>query len=764
MRLRSFAGLALVTIVFSVQAQELREPARRNPPHSRFLQAAGEQRDSVTATDGRDFLTVWSDSRSGARTSNIWHNGEGWATEIYMNLVRSDRTVLSPFGVHLSEAGLNCSPPAVVWTGSHYLVAWAYNDLHVGPAVAIVRIARDGTVLDPAPRKALDAPYGNLQVPKLAVNASGTVLVVARAHTTVALATVDRSGAASEALTIHDTMVEAAVSTGESFLLFSTASPRKLVSRRVDAHPLSVGEARVLASGFDGSSLEAASRGDEVLLAYDRYSAAATGVFTRVLRRDGTLSAEVQVSAPHDPDLPDRPPERLSLTAASDGFLLAWSTPAGVVDNPYVARSVSAQTVLPPRYVTTSDVVAARLSPEGRVNARFTLVAGGHSDELPSIASNGREIFVSWTEQTLHYPVNIKLAAAFSSGGLAGERLVLARSRERQQTPELAAGGDGYLLTWVEEPANDGMRAVYAQRVTRDGRMQGVPVLLSDGSRDSYGPKVAFNGEVFLVVWMEDASPRRVMGRRLTAGGTSLDDTARLITPGRIGSMPVVASNGRDFAVAWGSAFPEMRRQAQTAHVVRISSAFELGTPATVHPGENTIESELAIAASGLDYVMSWQADDSLASASVAAGDFSRRLDGFESLRDPVVSCNERQCLALASVRWEWTFRPFHPLFDVQPAADPAKVRYGVTPIVLTRDGDGHVAVWATYGATTTLTIRGRALTADGAAASEERELARSPRVTGLSAATLDGRLAVAYTHPGADGVARVAVRVVGLQ
>src|SRR5687768_18500340 len=116
MSLRSIAGLALFAIVFTAYGQDFeREPARRNPPHFRLLQAGGEQSHPATATDGRDFISVWVDTRGGA-------------PEIFMNVVRRDGTTSSPYGVRLSGASPYCFYPAVAWSGDHYVVAWGHYD------------------------------------------------------------------------------------------------------------------------------------------------------------------------------------------------------------------------------------------------------------------------------------------------------------------------------------------------------------------------------------------------------------------------------------------------------------------------------------------------------------------------------------------------------------------------------------------------------------------------------------------------------------
>jgi hypothetical protein len=76
-----------------------------------IARGAGAQFNPASATNGRDFLLVWEDSRSGNEA-------------IYATRVAADGSVLDPEGILLSDAESRSSAPSVAWTGSSYIVAW----------------------------------------------------------------------------------------------------------------------------------------------------------------------------------------------------------------------------------------------------------------------------------------------------------------------------------------------------------------------------------------------------------------------------------------------------------------------------------------------------------------------------------------------------------------------------------------------------------------------------------------------------------------
>src|SRR5512143_3463002 len=86
---------------------------------------------------------------------------------------------------------------------------------------------------------------------------------------------------------------------------------------------------------------------------------------------------------------------------------------------------------------------------------------------------------------------------------------------EQQNRPAIAAGGPGYLVVWQEmrtvlsgttntpyNPLGGNGWDIYGARLDADGNLlDSSPILITQEGRNQEDPKVAWNGENWLVVW-----------------------------------------------------------------------------------------------------------------------------------------------------------------------------------------------------------------------------------------------------------------------
>lgn len=128
--------------------------AARVTPAGRLLDVGGirvcslpqEQVYPSVASDGRDFLVVWEDSR------DIYSGGND--SDLYGARVTAEGQVLDPDGFPISSAPARQSNPSVAWNGACYLSVW--HDSRPSTAAGTVfdiygaRVSASGTVLDPA--------------------------------------------------------------------------------------------------------------------------------------------------------------------------------------------------------------------------------------------------------------------------------------------------------------------------------------------------------------------------------------------------------------------------------------------------------------------------------------------------------------------------------------------------------------------------------------------------------------------------------------
>ncbi|MBN8232741.1 cadherin-like domain-containing protein [Corallococcus macrosporus] len=103
----------------------------------RIAEGTGYPSDPRVASNGKDYLVVWADSR-------------GSDVDIHGSRVTSEGTVLEPWGLPISTARYDQKSPAVASNGTDYLVTWAGFSGNNIPHIQGARLTGTGTVLDPA--------------------------------------------------------------------------------------------------------------------------------------------------------------------------------------------------------------------------------------------------------------------------------------------------------------------------------------------------------------------------------------------------------------------------------------------------------------------------------------------------------------------------------------------------------------------------------------------------------------------------------------
>ena len=122
--------------------------------------------------------------------------------------------------------------------------------------------------------------------------------------------------------------------------------------------------------------------------------------------------------------------------------------------------------------------------------------------------------------------------------------------------PGAAFGKDIYLIAWQAGRMQEG--DIVACRVGKDGKvLDAKPFVVSAAKDDQERPKVAFGSGVFLVVWQDLRNEKDydVYAARVTPEGKVLDADGILISGGPHNQVrPRLAFDGENFIVAWQDA------------------------------------------------------------------------------------------------------------------------------------------------------------------------------------------------------------------
>ncbi len=129
-----------------------------------------------------------------------------------------------------------------------------------------------------------------------------------------------------------------------------------------------------------------------------------------------------------------------------------------------------------------------------------------------------------------------------------------------QEEPSVVANGNGYFVVWADKRAYASTEYdIYGARVSSTGEVLdpvGIPICTDPGRQTS--PRVAFDGEKYLVVWEDDRESTsagqlyQIYGARVSGTGAVLDQNGFRITTNRVTRLgPAVVSDGHGFFVAW---------------------------------------------------------------------------------------------------------------------------------------------------------------------------------------------------------------------
>src|SRR5439155_3476932 len=129
-----------------------------------------------------------------------------------------------------------------------------------------------------------------------------------------------------------------------------------------------------------------------------------------------------------------------------------------------------------------------------------------------------------------------------------------------QEEPAVAANGNGYFVVWADKRTYSATEYdIYGASVSSTGEVLdpgGIPICTDPGRQTS--PRIAFNGENYLVVWEDDRESTtafqlyQIYGARIATSGQVLDPNGFKITTNRVTRLgPAVVSDGHGFFVAW---------------------------------------------------------------------------------------------------------------------------------------------------------------------------------------------------------------------
>jgi hypothetical protein len=564
-------------------------------------------------------------------------------------------------GRHVSADTVSRLNPVLAFNGTDYLLVW--RSLRGGTYdLFATRVSSTGTVLDPEGIPVNNGP-GDAASPQVASNGTDffVVWIDGRTNSWVTYGTlvtaagvVVNPGGKALAVNQQFHLSPRVASNGTDFLAvwqgLATAT-MDVFGRRISSAGQPLGTSEFTISGevsVEERAPSVASNGTDYLVAWEdeRDNFTARAYASRV------SSSGVVLDAPGFPlsinDFQSTP------VVGSNGtdFLVVW---------------------LDWRNSTSRDLYGTRVSSSGSVVDGTGLVIGAHvnySESAPSVAANGTDYFVAWTEWdsanstrrilgsrlegslSVTSPVVDTTSLAFTSGGgncqvssvapatpgyflawqcaaspgdelqsawvsltgtiTAGSGFTVTTSPLHQTEPAIASNGSNYLVVWTE--TGPGGMSIYGTRVaTTGGALDRGGFVIGTGQRERMAPAVASDGTDYLVAWMDyrdlnwDIHGARVLGSGASSSAV-LDPNGIVISAhADYQNVPSVASDGTDYLVVW-RVDPSARGDIYGA---RVSSSGMVLDTSGIAIATNLVEHYTPRAASnGTNYLVIWAEND----------------------------------------------------------------------------------------------------------------------------------------------------------
>lgn len=489
----------LISIVLPAAAADLVFSPERPLSASAFGPAAGNQSFPGAASDGRQFLVVWKDSRMGGA--------------IFGSRVSPAGQVLDLGGLLISEApGTGSADPSIVWTGSEYAVAWTDST----SSIRMSRVTSDGTVVERAKKL---GPNGATSV--RIVSTGRTLLLAWSTSADVRFQILSRTGDAigpvrvvpAQSTSTAERLDDVTASSNRYLILTTGGIGSQVTATLIDESGAVI--RRVQSStwiGLGGSA--AGSDGSAFLLAIATSNRFPYDLHLVKVTAEGDVTSDRTIR--YEPG-PMRAPRivwtgsHYELLFASGGFLqrvrvdasgapseptriaLGSVAPAGMGAASNGTKTLVAFGMTEPRAVD-SDVFGRFLEED----KSFAIAVSAVDQTHPSLAWNGRTFMATWLELNKDAQGSKVFINRITPSGalLDGRGVVLTEFASPEMgSPAIASDGDTFLLAW---PQADGK--IRLQRIGADGFFMETATIDGCGypCRDDV-LSLAFNGNVYLL-------------------------------------------------------------------------------------------------------------------------------------------------------------------------------------------------------------------------------------------------------------------------
>jgi len=580
--------VSTVTATALAQAPLTPQPAHLLPGDAGSFPAVGDQTEPFLARGDDGFLAVWTDDRSTAIETDTSPFAAGTGQDVYAARLAADGSLIDTVPIVVTRAPGDQYEPIAVWNGTDWLVVWTGTfpaepfDRHNTEAI---RVSAAGEVLDAEPFEIWPSGGGDEHVAGAASDGQDWVVVMTdvyidglatktrlQAMKITADGTVDsphnvyapaccsffhRTGMAY-ADGVYMLVFEGYVDSW-NYAIFGLRLNQNL--NTLDSLPVPLVQTS-WADDMYYRTPDVGSDGSNFYVTWQLWiDDTSSQVYGAVVTPDG-VSANgdgVAISDPLPLDLYLQP----SVTWKDDQWVVGWPE--------------------------ADDLHLARVNTLGGV-----LDPGGAATGLPgetALAGAAGDLYLAWAA-SLHaglQPFDVVTASADGDLNI-GPESVISLGAPMQLAADVAPGDPGYLAVYASRTADQ--TRILAQPLDDLGEAA-TPAAVELATGDVGHPRVAWDGQRYLVVWEEAPATR---GLRVATDGTILDTEPLAIMDGL---APDVA--GRD-----GDGFFVVATDAEGARAVRVAGDGTI-VDAPPLPLDSGPASRIAAATNATLWLAAWE-------------------------------------------------------------------------------------------------------------------------------------------------------------
>lgn len=507
-----------------------------------YTQARGNQSWPSVASDGKNYLAVWQDSRC------FPHQ------DVYCTRVDSQGAVLDPAGIHVATVTYDdpqvfCNgTPTVAYNGSEYLIVYQAQRNSLQTDIYGTRVTPSGTILDPDGIAISTAP--GMQLYPCVVSNGSDFLVIWQDNRSgtpdIYGARINQAGIVLDpdgieiCTAVHSQTFPSLTGDGTNYFAVwqdardTTTSECDIYGARLDDNGILLDTNGIAI--FTDAALQVEPSvsydGTNYFIVWEDQRTQAWGIVGTRVDTAGTVLDPAGITISGVANLPEWEP---AVTYNGDNYLVVWKDD---------------------RNGTYPDIYGARVDQNGvvldTVNIPISLTPGVKG--IPAVASDGNGYLAVWDDDR-DYPAGDIYGSRISAAGtvLDPQGVDITTCAVFHNETGVAYCGTNFLVAWGDYRNGLYSSDIYGARVDATGNLLDSPsLMLCTAPFGQYSPYIAFDGTNYCVTWTHNIGGAwAAKGARVSSAGIVLDPSYIDISSAGNALSPEIASSGSNFLVVW---------------------------------------------------------------------------------------------------------------------------------------------------------------------------------------------------------------------